>query len=269
TYGEAAVEEVLDSFPETVYSTSVFSGIIDPYNCADGLHLNNVYVWPYTGHPAFLFDLFQFPYFYNVVPDNNYVFGSFWKSVPLRNDYKYPIEVNVENLQMDTFTHVLSGEVHVKFYADFSDSLSVNAIITEDSIYDWQSGIPDSIYHRHIMRDMLEGLYGNTGIIPSTVSSGEEFVYSFSQSLSPAFNEKQLHVLGYVQHYSEDSMKCDILNADRKKVMNFGVAASTATLAYQELSADIFPNPFEAGLTLLVHGVTDEISWEIYDVLGR
>ena len=28
TYGEAAVEEVLDSFPETVYSTSVFSGML-------------------------------------------------------------------------------------------------------------------------------------------------------------------------------------------------------------------------------------------------
>jgi hypothetical protein len=68
TYGEAAVEEVLDSFPDIVYSTSAHSGTTDPYNCSDGLHLNNVYVWPYTGHPAFLFDLFQFPYFYNVVP---------------------------------------------------------------------------------------------------------------------------------------------------------------------------------------------------------
>jgi hypothetical protein len=202
-------------------------------------------------------------------PDNNYVFGSFWKSVPLRSDYKYPIEVSVENLQMDTLTYVLSGEVHIKFYENFSGSLSVNAIITEDSIYDFQSGLPDSIYHRHVMRDMLEGLYGKTGIIPATVSSGEEFIYSFSQSVSPDFNEKQLEVLGYVQHYSEDSMKCDILNADRQKVTNFGSITSAAAPANQELSAEIFPNPFDADLTLRVHGIADEISWEIYDALGR
>jgi len=38
---------------------------------------------------------------------------------------------------------------------------------------------------------------------------------------------------------------------------------------YQGFSAEIFPNPFESDLTLHVHDGGDEISWEIYDVLGR
>ena len=271
TYGEPEFNEVIDSFPENVYTISahdVTAG--DPYENDDAEHLNNVYIWPYTGHPAFIFDFFKFPYYYDINPDNNYVFGNIWKSVPLRMDYRYPVKVTVEKLVLDTMSKILSGEVHAEFYSDFSSDLAVNAIIAEDSIYGPQDGVPGGyIYHRYVLRDMTDGLYGSTSVIPSEVSAGDEFIYNFSVELNADIDVHNIYVLGYVQHASDDSMACDILNSDMERVTENSIATSVSVVGSDQNQIEIFPNPASDIATIrfpsIVHG---DARVEIFDVTG-
>ncbi|MBC8046776.1 MAG: T9SS type A sorting domain-containing protein [Fimbriimonadaceae bacterium] len=234
--------------------------------------LNDLYVWNYTGHPAFLHDLYRFPVVdYSFIA---YTIGNV-EGVEFRKDFKYPIEVSVKKLEMDTITRTYSGEVHAKFYADYDGALSMNAIITEDSLYAYQMGYPDIyLWHMNIMRDMTAGVMGDNTIIPLHAIGGLTYVYPFSGILDEEFNYKLIYVTGIVQIYdADDSLHAEILNSGRTKLTDFNtedIDTSVQVINNSLNTINIFPNPANDVITIsgnIIYDAAAEII--ITDLSGK
>jgi hypothetical protein len=246
TYGEPSVEAVLDSFPGTVHLATVCDGSPDPYEVPEGEQFNELYIWPYTGHPAFVTDVFEFPFFSDIT---THFTGELYRNPQWRMAYLSPVQVAVEDLAFDSVTRVLSGEVRAEFWAAHDGPLTMNAIITEDSVYGPQWGAPGGFtFHRHILRDLSDGLFGATGVIPSLVSAGEQFVHSFSVNLAPEVVPSNVYVAGIVQREDPDPLQREILNTGESRLFpGMSIVPELSTNV-----AHIFPNPASDLLTIQV-----------------
>lgn len=262
-YGESLLTDIENTFGESVNVARIhasISGDIFAYEESD--ILNDLYVWDYTGHPGFVHDLYRFPI--DDMAFISYSFGNFG-GVEIRSEFKYPVEVTVENLQVNEDSGEYSGEVHAKFYANYFGPLSINALITEDSIYAFQNGYPGSyLEHMDILRDMTAGVLGDPTVIPTNALNGLTYVYEFSGVLDPLFDIDQIEVTGIVQVYNpSDSLDSEILNSGRSKLIEG--TSNTSDLSRSKIK--VFPNP--ANQYLIIYGLRTEALLEVYDISGR
>lgn len=260
TYGEPSVEAVLDSFPGTVHLAAVFDASPDPYEIPEGQQFNDLYIWPYTGHPAFVCDVFQLPFFSDVTTHN---WGALYRNPQWRMEYRAPVEVTVEDLAFDSIMRVLSGEVRANFWAAHDGPLAINAIITEDSVYGPQDGVAGGyVFHRHIMRDFSDGVAGNNGVIPASVSAGEQFVHDFSVTLAPEVTPANVFVAGVVLRDDPDPLLREILNSGESRLVQ--VASGMPGLSHNSFA--VYPNPVSDQLVVRVDAAAH---YALRDGLGR
>lgn len=267
TYGEPQLEGILDSFPNSAYVITAHDGLADPFNTEDGGDINDTYFWPFTGHPAFVYDQFKFPFFFSIVP---YTFGAEWLGGRWRLDYRTPVQVKLEKVIMDSVTRKISGEVHTRFFADYSADLTVNVAIVEDSVWGEQDGVPGGyIYHRYVLRDMTDGIAGVEGIIPPSASAGDEFIYEFQDSVGADVNVKNIYIVGYVQENDADPLKREIVNTDEVRVADFAVATATENNGVHEISIHVFPNPAKDHFFIVADMQIEDGQFELTDILGE
>lgn len=238
TYGEATIRAVLDSFPNTVHLASASDGSPDPYEVIEGQALNELYMWPFTGHPAFVFDLYAMPFMLDMAA---HMFGEVYRTPGWRLEYRSPVEVTVEDLAFDTDTRVLTGEIRARFWADHSGALAVNAIITEDSVYGPQDGVDGGFtHHRHVLRSMTGGVLGVSNLIPPSVSAGEEYIYGFSDTLALDVDPAHVYVAGIVQRDEALPLDREILNSGEARL---GAQTSIGMHPTSREGVYIHPNP--------------------------
>jgi hypothetical protein len=265
-YGEIEMYAVLEAYPEKAFIVSAHDNAgTDPYECEDAITFNDVYIWPNTGHPGFTRDLFLFPELPNIV----YGIDGQLVLADRRMQYLPPADIAFENLAFDDVNDVLSGELHAHFYVNYSGQLAVNVVLTEDSIYGYQFGAPgDSLYHRHVMRDMAYGIYGSTDGIPTEISAGDEIVSLFSMPVSADFVFQQLHIAGYIQRAGNDSTANEILNAAREKLADHFEGNTNDVASRTSDPSRLFPNP-ASGFITITGAIDAGTAIDILDPSGR
>ncbi|MCK5821080.1 MAG: Omp28-related outer membrane protein [Bacteroidales bacterium] len=170
-----------------------------------------------------------------------------------------PAAINVYNYYYpDTYEWKI--DVVVDFIMDFSGSLRLNCFILEDSVIGTGSGYDQSNYyntrtdipelqdignpiigykHNHVVRDMLGGAWGQTGIIPNTVKRGDRYI--FSRTIKPkGINDiRNVHLVGVLQAYSSNKANRTILNAKKVDVS----LATGYNWTQVETKLKLYPNP--------------------------
>jgi len=273
-YGEEMIDSINSMFPDQALLIRAHDEAGDPYVCDESTMLNNLYIWPYSGHPSWVFDQFTFPYFDVIVPYE--LFSIQWVAVEWRLDYRYPISVTITDTEIDTITNLLTANVNATFYADYTGALNINAVISEDSIYGPQDGYPGGyMYHSHVMRSMTAGVEGETGIIPFNAVAGETYVYPITQTLDSAWNKSQLYLTGYVALNNIDPLKRPVLNAERIRLNKTKTEEDTTVqVAVQDLDntieLHIYPNPASSIITVEYNNSgSDVMQVDIYASDGR
>ena len=96
------------------------------------------------------------------------------------------------------------------------------------------------------MRANEPGVFGNAGVIPSSVSPGSTYSETFTYVIPTTYDETEISVIGFVSYSNPGAIgEREILNADEKKL-------SEASLDEQSLigSLSIAPNPVEDQFTI-------------------
>ncbi len=143
-----------------------------------------------------------------------------------------PVEatVTVDNISFDNTTQQVSARVSVTFAAAESGDLRLNLMVTEDSVTGSGSGWDQHNYysktgsvgpsvpnnpmynyapsiagwqHMHVFREAAGGIYGQAGIIPSSVSKGGTYSTTFTFTLPSNIQDtNHVHLIGLVNKYS-------------------------------------------------------------------
>ncbi len=185
-----------------------------------------------------------------------------WTRLLANIDIRFtPVDLKVYNYY-DPATRNWKIDVVSDFVFDMTGNYRMNCYIMEDSLFgtgsSWDqrnffnasasdpymslkgAGDPIPGYkHHHVVRKMLGGSWGQSGIIPATVKKGDRYVYSTTFKADAKWNMENVHIIGIVQQYDQDKFKRPIINAVEGEV-----ALITGT-GEVELNSGfrVFPNP--------------------------
>lgn len=145
--------------------------------------------------------------------------------------------------------------------------------------------------HNHVVRAIPSGTWGTAGVIPSTVSPGQNFSKSYTYTIPPVttvtlpeinddplglrlggngegMNKPQdFSIVAFVSYYNADTKQREVLNA--KEVSLLGISGINES---KILASDvtIYPNPVNGTATVKFNlKSTSNVSVEIYNALGQ
>lgn len=170
-------------------------------------------------------------------------------------------------------TGVLSITVSAKTLAALTGSYNINAYIVEDSIasesnqstyyqhsyyyndanspwyhkgtllsgstYGLSSSV-DKYWHNNVLRAMLGGSWGTTGIIANNAAAGNTYSKTYTYTIPSSQKVNHMRIVGLVQQYTaNDLSKRVIENAVQAKVSFSTTVGEVANIS----NLDIYPNP--------------------------
>ena len=216
-----------------------------------------------------------------------------------------PVNVGLGNVAFDTTTGSLTVDVNATFLQNLSQgTYNLNLYVVEDSVLTpsgnngngynqvngyssniqgggipqapelynlpvviLDNGQPNNWAHNHVLRAMLGGSWGTTGIIPSAPVAGTTYSNTYSTTLPSSWRYNKVYLVGLVQEYNSDVNKRTVLNAVKYPVLGWP-AGITETTEFNKLS--VYPNPASTMATVLMdtkdHGLA---SISILNTLGE
>ena len=218
-------------------------------------------------------------------PDEPHSRGSWAANTGTQLTRYTPVEVSVA-FTYDIPTRTITATVTADFVDYASGDMRFVMMITEDSVTGTGTGYDQTNYlntvaghtyygagdpiigfvHNHVLRANEPGVFGNAGVIPSTVTAGSQYSETFTYVVPATYDETKLSVIGFVSYSNQGVIGGrEILNADEKKF-------SMASLDEQDLigSLSIAPNPVEDQFTIELNlQETIDADIVIYNVTGQ
>jgi thiol-disulfide isomerase/thioredoxin len=208
-----------------------------------------------------------------------------WDAVIARQIDTPPVCDVQLNYGYNPSSRLLTAEVKANFTENYIGDGRLNLYIVEDSVagnaqHNYLSGdpqfigtpfyaLPDPIpgfIHEHVLREMVGESYGIDGIIPDTVTAGQEFSYSFTYTIPAGYNLGHLHLIGLVQQHKGLKKYRKILNSVHYK-FDPAITGQENSAVFEKIS--IGPNPVCDQVT--IRSGSNEIleSVELYSLQGK
>lgn len=256
-------------------------GMVTP----EGKTIDDTYA---TGYPSATIDNYLFNGETDVAQSRN-----LWSNFAAdRQALPVPGKVSIISKTYDAATRQLDVTVQADFVVEAESDFRFNLYLVEDSIkgtgnqfdqvnaYNTTAGHPmqgkgnpiKNYQHMHVVTKILGGAWGVAGIIPSTVTKGSSYTYTFSYKLpaettSPTrWKERNIKLVALLQEYFDDVNDRNILNAEEITLLgNVGIEA-----AVNAANLNVYPNPMgnaaNVSFTLPTGG---ETNLRVVDLLGK
>jgi hypothetical protein len=196
-----------------------------------------------------------------------------------------PAEVDV-TLNYDSATRTITSTVTAEFIDSANGDMRFVMSVVEDDVTGTGSDFDQKNYyndipghpfyaagnpiigynHKHVLRANLPGVYGNAGIIPSTVSAGSMYSETFTYMLPANYDETKISIVGFLAFSVPEVGQREIINADQK------LLSEALSIEEERLFGliSISPNPTNNQFTLnlnLKETVTADII--MYNIFGQ
>jgi hypothetical protein len=215
-----------------------------------------------------------------------------------------PVNVTIQSTY-NSSTRVVNVTVGANFVGSASGDMRISCVLTEDSVVDtndpqhnyfcsgcggtdatspWYSypNLMTTYTQRHVARANFAPDFGTTGVIPSSVVSGNSYSQTYNYTIPATYNNNsyatdniipninRMRLVAFVSYYNSDTTKRNILNANVVKL-----GQSTAT-GIDENSINVVdvkqntPNPFKDITAIQFQlNTADNISVKIYNMMGQ
>ncbi|MBK7683281.1 MAG: Omp28-related outer membrane protein [Bacteroidetes bacterium] len=206
-------------------------------------------------------------------------------------------DVSPADVGVSAYFNSVSRQVDVVVSATFAAELTgnyrLNAILVEDNVigtnagynqanyysfqtnnqplvgagHNWQTEtdpVPfSSMVYNFVGRNIMGGFDGQAGSVPSTVTSGTTYSYTFSTTIPVTWNANNMRVIGMLQ----DADLSSVLNVNRGA---YGITTSVNELISDAFSMSMYPNPASQFTQLEVNlKNSSKYIIEMFDMLGK
>ncbi len=206
-------------------------------------------------------------------------------------------DVSPADVGVSAYFNSVSRQVDVVVSATFAAELTgnyrLNAVLVEDDVvgttaaynqtnyysfqtnnqalvgagHNWQTEtdpVPfSSMVYNFVGRNIMGGFEGQTGSVPSTVSNGATYSYTFSTTIPVTWNENNIRVIGMLQ----DADLGTVLNVNRGA---YGITTTVKELVADAFSMSIYPNPASQSTQLEVNlKNSSKYVIDMFDMLGK
>lgn len=187
-----------------------------------------------SAYPTAMIDRYNFPTSTSL-PENR---ADWAARCTQRNATTATVGVSISSQTYNSSTRELSVTVRADFVANLTGDLRFNLYIVEDSVsgtgvgydqanyYHTISGHPffnagttiTGYQHRKVLRTMLGGPWGSTGVIPASVSNGDDYSHTYTYTLPAGYDMNKIYLIGLVQNYTTNSDNRSILNSEEVRL---------------------------------------------------
>ena len=206
-------------------------------------------------------------------------------------------DVSPADVAVSAYFNSVSRQVDVVVSATFAAELTgnyrLNAILVEDNVtgtnaaynqanyysfqtnnqplvgagHNWQTEtdpVPfSSMVYNFVGRNIMGGFDGQAGSVPSTVTSGTTYSYTFSTTIPVTWNANNMRVIGMLQ----DADLSSVLNVNRGA---YGITTSVNELISDAFSMSMYPNPASQFTQLEVNlKNSSKYIIDMFDMLGK
>jgi hypothetical protein len=215
--------------------------------------------------------------------------GSWTNAVSVALQATPVVSVSIDSAGYDFQTRALTVKVKATFLSDYTGTMRMNVLLTEDDVTGTGSGYDQVNYfnstvgspyyglgnpivgfvHNHVFRASGGNAWGSASVIPSSVATGEEFSKTYSIILGANWDINNMHIVGTVNHFTGSGMnQRSILNAEE---VPFSIAtALNPSVLNGDLSLEIAPNPV-SGRSTIGFSVNEagRVQLEVFSLTGQ
>ncbi|MEZ4738613.1 MAG: Omp28-related outer membrane protein [Flavobacteriales bacterium] len=163
-------------------------------------------------------------------------------------------------------TRVLTVSITAHFTYSFTGPFKLNVYVVEDLVPGPQTngGAGSNYIHNGVMRAMLGGSAGTSGVVPNTPVVGTNYTQTYTYTVPANFKLADLRLVGVLEHsLGAGNRYC--VNAVNSGASQVGI--SDLTLAGDRFS--VFPNPFENSVMVHVKDLSGPASIDLFSLDGR
>ena len=175
-----------------------------------------------------------------------------------------PVELAMTSA-VNTTTRVLTVTLNAEFTYAVNGPHNLNVYVSEDNVPGPQSNAPSNYIHNRLMRAMLGGVNGTTGVVPNTPVVGTTYSQTYTYTVPVGFDISELHLIGVLENNAGGFNNRYSLNSVTRSVAGVGIA----DLGLGDHSLQAYPNPFINELFVDVADFTGAARVELFTLDGR
>lgn len=175
-----------------------------------------------------------------------------------------PVELTMSST-INTTTRLLTVTLTAEFTYAVDGPHALNVYVAEDNVAGPQQNAPSNYIHNRVMRAMLGGVTGTTGVVPNTPVVGEPYSQTYTYTVPAGYDLDELHLVGVVETRAGGFSDRYALNSVNRSAS--GVGIHELSLGGGRMEA--FPNPFNQELRVQVADVTGNAVVEMIAMDGR
>mgnify|MGYP000997244325 FL=1 len=142
---------------------------------------------------------------------------------------------------------------------------NLNVYVAEDNVPGPQSNAPSNYIHNRVMRAMLGGANGTTGVVPNTPVVGTTYSQTYTYTVPAGYDISELHLIGVLENSPGGFNNRYSLNSVTRSVAGVGIA----DLRLGDHSLQAYPNPFISELYVDVADFNGPARVELFSMDGR
>lgn len=125
-----------------------------------------------------------------------------------------PVEITVVP-GFNDWTRQLTVDLTATFSAAQSGDFTVNAYIVEDNVAGLQTGAAPGYIHQQLVREVLGGTDGTTGVIPAVTTAGGTYTHQYTFAVPTQWNADNLRIVATVtEHRPAGTQTMNVADAD-------------------------------------------------------
>jgi len=175
-----------------------------------------------------------------------------------------PVELGM-SANLNNTTRQLTVSLTATYTYGFAGTHKLNVYLLEDNVAAAQTNAPANYLHQGVMRAMLGGANGSTGIIPGTPVAGTPYTANYTYTVPAGYNLGNLRLIGVAEHSTGAANGRHTLNVLTSTAA--GVGITELGLADNGLRAH--PSPFADLLQLRVNDAEGMATAELIGMDGR
>lgn len=147
----------------------------------------------------------------------------------------------------NTWTRELTVDAEVTFEVALSGSFTINAYVLEDNVPGPQNGAAPGYVHMQIVREVLGGASGTSGVIPATTTAGATYAHQYTAQIPETWDHTNLRVAVMVTEHGSSGLWT--MNVADASLIEVGVEELEA------LRFSIAPNPVNDAMRISLPGL--------------
>lgn len=175
-----------------------------------------------------------------------------------------PVELTMTS-SVNNASRLLTVTLNAEFTYAFTGPFNLNVYVAEDDVPGPQTNAASGYIHNRVMRAMLGGVAGTTGVVPNTPVVGTTYSRTYTWTVPAGYDIDKLHLVGLIEHTPSTFANRYTVNSVNRSVA--GVGIDELSLGDERLEA--YPNPFNERLAVHVADHSGNATLELIGMDGR